>query len=93
MISVSQIITWIIVGLLAGSLVGLFVKGDRKGFGLWQNLGIGLAGALIGGLLFWVFDLLPGFANIAISLRDVVSAVIGALIVLAGLWYYQKQQG
>ncbi len=41
-----QVIVWILVGLIAGSIVGLLVKRDRKGFGLTSNLLIGLAGAL-----------------------------------------------
>jgi uncharacterized membrane protein YeaQ/YmgE (transglycosylase-associated protein family) len=90
-ISLAQIIVWAIVGLIAGSLVGFVVKGDRKGFGLWSNLGIGLAGALIGGLLFRLLDLFPGLDQVTISLRDVTAAVIGSLLVLAVLWVRQRE--
>jgi hypothetical protein len=31
--SIVQFVVWIIVGLLAGSAVGLMIKGERKGFG------------------------------------------------------------
>ena len=51
-ITVTEIITWVIVGALAGSLTGLAVTRKKKGFGHLKNLGVGLAGALIGGLLF-----------------------------------------
>lgn len=88
-----QIIVWIIVGLIGGSIVGLLVKGDRKGFGFFSNLVIGLAGAFVGGLLFRLFGLLPSLDQIAISLRDVLSAVIGSLIVLAARWYWLKRAG
>jgi uncharacterized membrane protein YeaQ/YmgE (transglycosylase-associated protein family) len=90
-ISLAQIIVWAIVGLIAGSLVGFVVKGDRKGFGLWSNLDIGLAGALIGGLLFRLLDLFPGLDQVTISLRDVTAAVIGSLLVLAVLWVRQRE--
>jgi len=63
---------------------------ERAGFGLWRNLGLGLVGALIGGLLFRVFGIWPGLDRIAISLRDVVAAVLGSLIVLAALWLWRK---
>lgn len=86
-----QIIVWIIIGLIAGSIVGLLVKRERKGFGLFSNLLIGLAGAFVGGLLFRLFGLLPALDQIAISLRDVVSAVIGSLIVLAARWYWLRR--
>lgn len=90
-ISLAQIIVWAIVGLIAGSLVGFVVKGDRKGFGLWTNLGIGLAGALIGGLLFRLLGLFPGLDQVTISLRDITAAVIGSLLVLAALWFRQRE--
>ena len=44
--SASQLIVWIIVGLLGGSLAGLITTWDRKGHGLVRNLVVGLAGAL-----------------------------------------------
>ena len=48
----SQIIVWLIVGALAGSIAGMLVKRTREGFGPFTNLGIGLVGALIGGFIF-----------------------------------------
>ncbi len=89
-ISLAQIIVWTIIGLIAGSLVGLVVKGDRKGFGLWTNLGLGLAGALVGGLLFRLFGLFPGLDQVTVSLRDVIAAVVGSLLVLAALWFRNR---
>jgi uncharacterized membrane protein YeaQ/YmgE (transglycosylase-associated protein family) len=87
--SFDQIIVWIIVGLLGGSLAGLIIKWDRKGFGFLRNLGVGLVGALIGGLLFRMIGLLPSLDRIAISLRDVVSACVGSLLVLLALWIWE----
>lgn len=84
--STDQIVVWIIVGLLGGSLAGLLAKGEKRGFGIWKNLALGLAGAFVGGLLFRLLGLLPGLDGITISLRDVVSAFIGSLLVLIGLW-------
>jgi uncharacterized membrane protein YeaQ/YmgE (transglycosylase-associated protein family) len=92
-LSWEQIVVWILIGLIAGSVVGLVVKGDRKGFGLLSNLIIGLAGAFVGGLLFRLFGLLPSLDQIAISLRDIVSAIVGALIVLAARWYWLGRSG
>jgi hypothetical protein len=37
----------------------LIVKRDREGFGVIRNLGLGLAGALVGGLLFRLLRLWP----------------------------------
>jgi uncharacterized membrane protein YeaQ/YmgE (transglycosylase-associated protein family) len=93
--SLAQLITWIVMGLLGGSLAGLIITRERKGFGLARNMGLGLAGAIVGGLLFRLLGLLPGLDQISISLRDVVAAFVGSLIVLAaiGLWRrFQKSQ-
>jgi uncharacterized membrane protein YeaQ/YmgE (transglycosylase-associated protein family) len=88
--SIDQVIVWLVVGLLGGSLAGLIITWDRKGFGLLRNLAVGLAGALVGGLLFRLLGLLPQLDKFAISLRDVVAAVVGSLIVLTGLWLWQR---
>ena len=92
-LSWDQIIVWILIGLISGSVVGHLIKGDRKGFGFLSNLLIGLAGAFVGGLLFRMLGLLPSLDQISISLRDVVSAIVGALIVLAGRWYWLRRTG
>ncbi|AHB48405.1 transglycosylase [Hyphomicrobium nitrativorans NL23] len=89
-VTLDHIVVWIIVGLIAGSLAGLVAKGEKRGFGLWKNLGLGLAGALVGGLLFRLLNLLPGLERVTISLRDVVAAFAGSLLVLLILWWRGK---
>jgi uncharacterized membrane protein YeaQ/YmgE (transglycosylase-associated protein family) len=91
-ITLSEIIVWLIVGAAGGTLAGALVRWQRTGFGWWTNLGIGLVGALVGGLLFHLLGLLPGLENIAISLRDVVSAFTGSILFLAGLWLWHRAQ-
>lgn len=90
MASLDQYVVWIVVGLIGGSLAGLVIKWDRGGFGFFRNLGLGLAGAFLGGLLFRLFGLFPGLDRFAISLRDVVSALAGSLIVLVVLWFSRR---
>ncbi len=90
-ISWAQIVVWLIIGLIGGTLAGAAVRWQRDGFGLWENLGIGLVGALVGGLLFRLFNILPGLEVVSISLRDVVSALIGSLLFLIGLWLWHKR--
>ena len=71
-----EVITWLIVGTLAGSLAGMIVKGRRAGFGRLLNLGIGLAGALIGGFLFKVLHIDLGLVGaITVSSEEVVAAL------------------
>jgi len=85
-----RLFVWIIIGLIAGSLAGLAIKWDRRGFGILQNLALGLAGAIVGGLVFRWFAFLPALDSIAISLRDVVAAFVGSLIVLLALWAWRR---
>jgi uncharacterized membrane protein YeaQ/YmgE (transglycosylase-associated protein family) len=88
--SLAQVIVWIVVGLLGGSLAGLLITRERKGFGILRNLGIGLAGALIGGQLFRMLGIFPDLDRIVVSLRDVVAALIGSLLVLAVIGLRQR---
>jgi uncharacterized membrane protein YeaQ/YmgE (transglycosylase-associated protein family) len=90
MVSLDELIVWIIIGLLGGSLAGLIIKRERKGFGALRNLGLGLAGALVGGLLFRLLGLFQELDKVTISLRDVAAAVVGSLLVLAALWLVQR---
>ena len=90
-ITFSQIVVWLVVGALAGSLAAAAVTGSREGLGRWTGLGIGLVGALIGGALFRLFNLWPGLEAWSISLRDIVSAFIGSLIFLAVIWFIKNR--
>jgi uncharacterized membrane protein YeaQ/YmgE (transglycosylase-associated protein family) len=90
--TISQLIVWIVVGLIGGSLSGSLITWERKGFGLFRNLAVGLAGALVGGLIFRLLGLLPGLDKYAISLRDVVAAVVGSMLVLIAFWFWQRSK-
>lgn len=85
-----QFVVWVVVGLIGGALAGSLSTWSKEGFGRAKNLGIGLIGALIGGLLFRLTGLFPELDRYAISLRDVIAAVIGSLILIAAIWYYQR---
>ena len=85
-ITLAELVVWVIIGVLAGSLAGTVVTGKWAGLGRWTSLGVGLVGALIGGLLFSLFGIWPGLDSIAISLRDIIAAFIGSLAFLLLLW-------
>ena len=90
MVSVDQLFVWIVVGLIAGGLVSRLITWDRTGFGHLRNLGLGLAGGLVGGFLFRLFEWLPALDRFSISVRDIVAAVAGSLVVLAALWLWRR---
>lgn len=88
--TIAQMIVWIVIGLIGGGLASRLITWDREGFGSFRNLGLGLVGALVGGLLFRWLDLLPGLDKISVSLRDIVAAVVGSLLVLVAIWLYRR---
>ena len=47
------IISWIILGLIAGYIGSKIV--DKQGQGFWLNIALGIVGALVGGFLFDFF--------------------------------------
>jgi uncharacterized membrane protein YeaQ/YmgE (transglycosylase-associated protein family) len=73
-----------IAGWLSGTLV--------TGYGRWTNLGVGLVGAIIGGLIFTLFGIWPGLDAISVSLRDIVAAFIGSLIFLLLIWIFGRSE-
>ena len=86
-ISISDVLVWLIVGLLAGSLTGLLVKRSKRGFGHLANLGLGLVGAVVGGYLFDLLRIDLGLANISVSLQDIVASLVGSLLFLIALYF------
>ena len=83
--TIGELIVWLVTGALAGTVTGVMVKRQRGGFGRFGNLGVGLVGALVGGLLFNLFGIDLGLANVSISLEDLVAALVGALLFLGVL--------
>lgn len=70
------IISWLVVGLIAGWLAGVVMKGG--GFGILGDIVVGLIGAFLGGLLGGFF--VEGSAQFWGS---IVVAFIGACVLIA----------
>jgi uncharacterized membrane protein YeaQ/YmgE (transglycosylase-associated protein family) len=91
-ITADQVIAWLIVGALAGSLAGILVTGKKEGLGRVLNVAVGLAGALIGGLLFKVFRISLGIlGGVTISLEEVIEGFLGSLVLLGIIWIVKRQ--
>jgi|SRR5215471_16875241 len=74
-ISLTTIIWWLIVGLIAGFLASLVMRG---GYGLVGDIVIGLVGAFIGGFLASVLGL-----GVSGLVGTIIVAFIGAVILIA----------
>ena len=71
-----SIVTWIVVGAIAGWIAGELMRG--RGFGLVGNIVVGIVGAIIGGLLFSALGVGPGLGIIG----SLITAVVGAVVLL-----------
>ncbi len=76
------ILAWIVVGLIAGWLAGLVMRGG--GFGILGDIVIGILGGLIGGYLAATLLGMPDPVN-GINLGSILVSFIGAVILVTVL--------
>jgi uncharacterized membrane protein YeaQ/YmgE (transglycosylase-associated protein family) len=74
------LLAWIIVGLIAGWLAGMVMKGG--GYGVVGDIIVGIIGALLGGFLASVLFGIPDAVN-GINVTSIIVAFIGAVILVA----------
>jgi len=75
-----SILAWIVVGLIAGWLASMVMRGG--GYGLLGDIIVGVVGALIGGFL--ATNLLHMAAPVSgINITTIVVAFVGAVILIA----------
>ena len=83
------ILSWIVVGLIAGWLAGQVMRGG--GYGLVGDIVMGIIGGLVGGYLagalFGIADAVNGF-----NLTSILVAFIGAMLLiwLSRLFFHPK---
>jgi len=74
-----SIIAWIVLGLIAGWLAGIVMRGG--GYGIIGDIVLGILGAIIGGWLTGILlgrDVVSGF-----NIETLIVAVIGAIVLIA----------
>jgi uncharacterized membrane protein YeaQ/YmgE (transglycosylase-associated protein family) len=74
------ILSWIVVGLIAGWLAGVLMRGS--GFGVIGDIVVGIVGAVIGGFIAQAVFNVPDAVN-GINLVSIVVAVLGAVVLIA----------
>jgi uncharacterized membrane protein YeaQ/YmgE (transglycosylase-associated protein family) len=73
------ILSWIVLGLIAGILAKAIMPGRDPG-GIIITILLGIAGAIVGGFI----GTLIGFGDISgFDIRSLIIAVVGAIILLA----------
>ncbi|MFY9839623.1 MAG: GlsB/YeaQ/YmgE family stress response membrane protein [Xanthobacteraceae bacterium] len=71
------IISWIVLGLIAGFIGSKIV--ESEGQGLWLNVALGIVGALVGGFLF---DLFGASGVTGLNIYSMIVAIVGSIVVL-----------
>ena len=73
------LLSWIVVGAIAGWLSGQVMKG--RGFGLPGDIVVGIAGGLIGGFLAVMVFKVPNAVN-GLNLTSTLVAFLGAVVLI-----------
>ena len=72
------IISWIILGIIAGALGKFFMPG-KDGSGIFKTMILGIVGAFVGGFIGSIF----GIGSISgLNLNTILTATFGAVVVL-----------
>jgi len=79
-----EILIFLGIGLVAGWLAGLLMKG--KGFGMVGNLIVGVLGAVAGGMIFSALGI-----EAAGLIGSIIVAVVGAVVLLFLLSLIKKK--
>ena len=74
-----EFVWFILIGLIAGWLAGVLVRGG--GFGVIGDIVVGVLGALLGGFLFRSLGLFPGGGLLSAILVATIGAVVLIFIV------------
>jgi uncharacterized membrane protein YeaQ/YmgE (transglycosylase-associated protein family) len=72
-----SIISWIILGLIAGFIGSKIV--NRQGQGFWLDIALGIIGAIVGGFLFEFFG---GTGITGLNIWSMIVAIVGSVVVL-----------
>jgi uncharacterized membrane protein YeaQ/YmgE (transglycosylase-associated protein family) len=83
-----SILGWIVVGLLAGWIASMIMRG---GYGIIGDLVLGILGALIGG---WVTGLVLGRDMVTgFNIETLVVAIVGAMVLIAISRLFTRSRG
>lgn len=81
------ILTWIILGGLAGWISSMIV-GANASMGIVANIIVGILGAFIGGFIFSLFG---GSDITGFNLYSLLVAVAGSVVLLTIVQFFQKK--
>jgi uncharacterized membrane protein YeaQ/YmgE (transglycosylase-associated protein family) len=74
------IISWLILGLIAGFIASKIV--NKSGLGLWLDIALGIVGAIVGGFLVSAVLGVEGITGF--NIWSLIVAIAGSVVVLWG---------
>jgi uncharacterized membrane protein YeaQ/YmgE (transglycosylase-associated protein family) len=89
-----QVITWIIIGLIAGFFASILVRG--RGMSAEGSILIGLIGALLGGFIFSLLNIsVAQSLTEGVTLRyiDIIVSFFGAVVILLLVSVIYRRRG
>ncbi len=91
-ITLGEFIVWAITGALAGSVAGALATRTKEGFGWLKNLGLGMCGAVVGGLLINLLKIDLGLGSLTFELEDLIAALVCSLVLLVTVWLVRRRR-
>jgi uncharacterized membrane protein YeaQ/YmgE (transglycosylase-associated protein family) len=82
------IISWIILGLVAGFIASKVV--NKTGSGLVMDIVLGVIGAFVGG---WVFSYFGHTGVTGLNIPSLIVATLGAIVVMLAYHFLVRQRG
>jgi uncharacterized membrane protein YeaQ/YmgE (transglycosylase-associated protein family) len=81
------VLTWILLGLIAGFIASKIV--NRHGSGLMLDIVLGIVGALLGG---WLFTVLGSHGVSGLNFHSFLVSVAGAVLILLAFHTIRRTQ-
>ena len=72
-----SIISWVVLGLIAGFIGSKLV--NKTGEGFFLDIALGIVGAVVGG---WLFSLFGMHGATGLNIYSLIVAVVGAVVLL-----------
>lgn len=82
------ILSWIILGLIAGFIASKVV--NKTGSGLVMDIVLGVVGAFVGG---WVFSYFGHTGVTGLNIPSLIVATLGAIVVMLAYHFLVRQRG
>lgn len=89
-LTLGQFVVWLIIGGLSGTLAARVMTFRKEGLGRVTNLGVGMVGALIGGVIFNVFNIDLGLGDLKVTFEDLIAAFLGSLLLITVWWVVRR---